>query len=252
MSQGDTLSANPYASFGASIADAPADARAAFIRKTYTHLAIAVYAFAALIWFYFTAFDLDAVLPQLFATTPWMPAIIFGGFMIVSWVANAWAQSSVSLTKQYAGLSLYVVAESLFMLPLLWYASKMSLQLTDGAAVGVIPAAGLLTVVMFGGLSAIAWFSGKDFSFMGAGLGIAGIGIFGLIIASLIFGMNLGVWFSVGMVVFASAYILYETSNVMRHYRPGQHVAASLALFASVALLFFYILRILIAISGRD
>jgi FtsH-binding integral membrane protein len=39
---------------------------------------------------------------------------------------------------------------------------------------------------------------------------------------------------------------------VLHHYRTDQYVAASLALFASVAILFWYILRIVIAFSGRD
>ncbi len=38
------------------------------------------------------------------------------------------------------------------------------------------------------------------------------------------------------MVVFASGYILYDTSNVLHHYRTEQYVAASLALFASVGI----------------
>jgi FtsH-binding integral membrane protein len=40
---------------------------------------------------------------------------------------------------------------------------------------------------------------------------------------------------------------LYDTSNVLHHYRIGQHVAASLALFASVALLFWYIVRLFLS-----
>ncbi|MEM9186420.1 MAG: Bax inhibitor-1 family protein [Planctomycetota bacterium] len=252
MSQGDYQSANPYASFGATVADSPADERTSFIRKTYTHLAVAIYAFAALEWFYFTAFDLDAVLPQVFGVTPWMPLIIFGGFMVVSWVANSWAQSSTSVTMQYAGLSLYVVAESIFFVPLLWIAEQQAgLRLGDGVSIGIIPAAGVITLAVFGGLTAFVWLSGKDFSFLGAGLGIASFAILGIIIASMVFGMSLGIWFSAAMILFASLYILYDTSNVMHRYRPGQHVAASLALFASVALLFWYVLRVLIELN-RD
>jgi len=52
------------------------------------------------------------------------------------------------------------------------------------------------------------------------------------------------------MVVFASAAILYSTSRVIHDYNPDQHVAASLSLFASVALLFWYVLRILISLSS--
>jgi FtsH-binding integral membrane protein len=48
------------------------------------------------------------------------------------------------------------------------------------------------------------------------------------------------------MIAFACGYILYDTSNVMLHYRTTQHVAAALALFASVMLLFWYVLRVLL------
>jgi FtsH-binding integral membrane protein len=46
------------------------------------------------------------------------------------------------------------------------------------------------------------------------------------------------------MIVLASGYILYDTSNVLHRYRTDQHVAAALALFASVAILFWYVLRL--------
>jgi FtsH-binding integral membrane protein len=44
---------------------------------------------------------------------------------------------------------------------------------------------------------------------------------------------------------------LYDTSNVLHRYRTEQYVAASLALFASVALLFWYILRLMMSMR-RD
>jgi FtsH-binding integral membrane protein len=65
-------------------------------------------------------------------------------------------------------------------------------------------------------------------------------------------GFSLGIFFMGAMVAFAAAYILYDTSNVMKHYRTDQHVAASLALFASVALMFWYMLQLLMSLSGRD
>jgi len=51
------------------------------------------------------------------------------------------------------------------------------------------------------------------------------------------------------MVAFAGSAILYQTSNVLQTFNTRQHVAAALTLFASVALLFWYILRIFS--SGR-
>ena len=64
--------------------------------------------------------------------------------------------------------------------------------------------------------------------------------------------LNLGTGFMMLMVLFAAGAILYDTSNVLHHYRTEQYVAASLALFASVGILFWYILQIVISLSGRD
>jgi FtsH-binding integral membrane protein len=53
------------------------------------------------------------------------------------------------------------------------------------------------------------------------------------------------------MVGFAMAAILYDTSQMMTQFSKDQYVAASLSLFASVALLFWYVLRIVMSMS-RD
>jgi FtsH-binding integral membrane protein len=62
----------------------------------------------------------------------------------------------------------------------------------------------------------------------------------------------MGMWFTVAMLLLAAGWILYDTSNVLHNYKIGQHVAASLALFASVALLFWYVLRLVMALQSRD
>ena len=72
---------------------------------------------------------------------------------------------------------------------------------------------------------------------------LAIVGIFG----SMIFGFHLGTWFSVAMIGFAGAAILYDTSNIMHHYPQDRYVAASMSLFASIAMMFFYILRLLMS-----
>jgi FtsH-binding integral membrane protein len=104
--------------------------------------------------------------------------------------------------------------------------------------------AGIMTLILFGALTTIVFITRTDFSFLGPILAIGGFLALGLIIGSIAFGFSLGSIFALVMVVFAAGAILYDTSNVLHHYRPGQHVAASLSLFASVALMFWYILRI--------
>jgi FtsH-binding integral membrane protein len=61
-----------------------------------------------------------------------------------------------------------------------------------------------------------------------------------------VFGFTLGTLFSVAMVALSGAAILFETSRVQREFPEDRYVAAALSLFASVAMMFWYILRIFI------
>ena len=88
---------------------------------------------------------------------------------------------------------------------------------------------------------------------LGIAVGVAALVALGAIVCSIVTGgFGLGVIFSALMIALACGYILYDTSNVLHHYRTDQYVAAALALFASVAVLFWYVLRIVISFSGRD
>jgi FtsH-binding integral membrane protein len=224
-------------------------ARAAFIRRTYAHLAGAILAFVALEFFFFQILPLqarDAVVQTLFGST-WSLLILMAAFVGAGWLAQAWAQSDASPGIQYLGLGLYVFLQAIIFIPILLVAAKIS---DDPAKPNLIATAGVMTLAMFGGLTAVVFITRKDYSFLGPILALASFIALGFIIAAIIFGFTLGLVFSFAMVALASAFILYDTSNVLHHYRTDQHVAAALALFASVAVLFFWILRILIALNG--
>ena len=221
-------------------ADAARDERAGFIRRTYGHLFAAVLLFIGLEAAFLSIEPLRDSLLNLIGGNWWLALIAFMG---VSWVAQKWAHNGASPTTQYVGLGLYTVAEALIFVPLLVMA-----QFQDP---NIIPMAGLITLVVFTGLTAAVFISGADFSFLRGALAIGMFASLGLIAASFFFGLSLGLWFSVGMIVLLSGYILYDTSNILHHYRTDQHVAASLALFASVATLFFYVVRLL-SILGDD
>jgi len=139
---------------------------------------------------------------------------------------------------QYIGLVLYVLAEAIIFLPLLFIAAYYTKD------PNIIPSAGLLTLTLFAGLTGTVFITRKDFSFMRGILTVGSFVALGVIVAAILFGFALGTLFSAAMVILAGGYILYYTSNIMRHYRTDQHVAASLALFAAVALMFWYILRL--------
>ncbi len=238
MNYADT-NTNTYQPWGQIAAHAEVDERVDFIRRTYVHLLAAILAFAGL----------EAVLLQtplggqmintIFGAGRFGGILFVGAFCLVSWVANSWAQNSTSKGMQYAGLSLYVVAEAFFFLPVLYYADS---KVFEGQH--IIESAGTVTILIFAGLTAIVFLTKKDFSFLGGILMLGGLAAFGLAICSMIFGFHLGIAYTIGMITLACGYILYDTSNVLHKYRIGQHVAAALALFASVALLFYYVLRL--------
>lgn len=92
----------------------------------------------------------------------------------------------------------------------------------------------------------------KNFAFLGPILNIGGLIALGVIVASMVFGFTLGLVFSGIMIAFAAAAVLYSTSNIIHEYHTEQHVAASLSLFSSVGLLFWYILQFLMSLMGDD
>ncbi|MDZ4816221.1 MAG: Bax inhibitor-1 family protein [Verrucomicrobiota bacterium] len=215
--------------------------RALFIRNTFIHLGLAIFGFIALEWALLQSVPAEVVF-SLVKGKMWLVVLV--AFMAVSWAANWMASHEFSPSIQYAGLALYVGIEAIIFLPILTIASKMSPLL--------IPAAGIITVVVTGLLMAIAFITKKDFSFLKVGIVVGGFVALGVIVASAFMGFQLGIWFSAIMILFASACVLFSLSNIIHQYRTTQHVAASLALFASIALLFWYILSFLMSLTSRD
>jgi hypothetical protein len=216
------------------------DARARFIVRTYNHLFLAILAFTAIEIALFMS-GMAGVIAQAIMSTSWLIAL--GGFVLVSWLARSWAHRSESLAMQYLGLGAMVVAQAIIFVPLLFVAQYY----TKG---GVIQSAAIVTMLGFAGLTAIAFVTRKDFSFLRGLLMWGGIAALVLIVASVLFGLNLGTFFSVAMVALAGAAVLYDTSNILHHFPEDRYVGAALELFSSIALMFWYILRIFI--GSRD
>ncbi len=216
------------------------DARATFITRTYNHLLAAIIGFVLVEMFFFTS-GLAEVMARAMLGVNWL--LILGGFVIMSWLATNAAQRSASLGTQYLALSGFVIAEAIIFVPMLYIANAY-------AGGGVIESAAMVTLLGFGALTAIAFWTRKDFSFLGALLRWVGIVALVAIVAAILFGFHLGTWFSVAMIGVAGAVILYDTSNVIHHFPEDRYVAAALTLFASVALMFWYVLRLFT--SSRD
>ena len=209
------------------------DARARFITRTYNHLLGAIVGFTLFEWILFSTGTAESIARSLLGVN-WL--LVLGGFMLVSWAASRAAMSSTSASTQYAALAGFVVAEGIIFVPLLYIANEV--------APGAIQSAALVTLLGFGGLTAVAMRTRKDFSFLGGLLRWGFVVALLAIVGGVVFGFELGTWFSVGMVAFAGAAILYDTSNVLHHYPEDRYVAGALQLFASVALMFWYVLRI--------
>jgi len=215
------------------VAELGAETRSNFIWRTYGHVAAAILLFAGIETYLF-----DSGLAQPLARTllgfNWL--LILGAFMVVGWLATHVAQSAQSKAAQYAALVGFVVAEAIIFVPLLAIAIAMQPGIVE-SAVGV-------TLLGTGGLTAVAFITRKDFSFLRSILVWGGVLALVGIVSAVLFGFELGTWFSVAMIGFAGVAVLYDTSNILHHYPEDRYVGAALALFASIALMFWYVLRL--------
>ncbi len=208
--------------------------RAIFYRKTYSHVALALLVFV--IVEYFLLQSETVVTFMLSLTQGYLWLLLLGGF----WLATNFAEKlahNLSRDMQYVGLFLYAIAEAIIFVPILYIAINYS-------SPDVLQQAATVTLFLFLGLSAVALFTKKDFSFLRSAITIGFFLAIGLIVAGIIFGFDLGLWFSVGMVVLASGTILFQTSKLKYEYQTDQYVGAAVGLFASFMLLFWYVLRI--------
>lgn len=212
---------------------ASVDERADFITKTYMHLFGAMIAFTLIEVFLFTS-GLAASIASALTGVSWL--VVLGGFMVVGWFASRTAMQAQSTASQYGALAAFVVAEAIIFVPLLYVAMAYDPDVINSAAI--------VTLLGFGALTGVAFTTRKDFSFLGGLLRWGFIVALILIVAGVLFGFQLGTFFSVAMIALAGGAILYDTSNVLHHYPTDRHVAASLSLFSSVALMFWYVLQL--------
>ena len=201
--------------------------RVTFFKKTYTHVAWAILAFIAVESLLIRIVPAEAIF--LMVSKRWVWLLILGGFWLGSMLAQKWSLAQ-ERKMQYLGLGFYIIIEAIIFLPLIYIALAFS-------EANVINQAAIITLALFAGLTAVV-------------LIVGGFVSLGLILAGALFGFNLGLWFSGGMVLLASGSILYQTYNLKSDtstFTTDKYVGAALLLFASVMLLFWYILQILIS-----
>ncbi|MEO0481613.1 MAG: Bax inhibitor-1 family protein [Planctomycetota bacterium] len=225
-------STNPYSMSGqVAAADAPVAERVKFLQRTYSWLLGGVLAFAAIL----AAWGQSETLQSMtgFIGGNWIIAmvVIFG----VSFFAHAVAEKTPLNMFAYGAV---VLVYGLLIGPIVAIISA-------GHGTGIITQASVITAVIFMGLTAYVFISGKDFSFM---RGFLTIGLVGLIITGVVsafMGGGIGIWYSYVAAALFSGYILYDTSRILHHYPTTAHVSAALVLFVDVVILFKHILIIL-------
>ncbi len=220
------------------VAQANEDVRSRFIVRTYNHLFGAIALFTLIEIVLFKTGLAEKIAGALMGVN-WL--FVLGGFMLVGWFSSRAAATSKSLSSQYFALVAFVAAEAIIFIPLLFIANAYSQQ-ADGS--NVIASAAGTTILGCAGLTVVAFITRKDFSFLRGFLMWGGIVALLLIVASALFGFYMGTWFSVAMIGFAGAAVLYDTSNVLHRYEEDRYVAASLQLFSSIALMFYYVLML--------
>jgi FtsH-binding integral membrane protein len=211
-----------------------------FLVKTYAHLFLGISLFFAFGYLLFTL-KVGILVSSLLSGT--LTAFIgFGLFILASTTAQSFAMRQSSKPIQYLALAIYAFVEAIFFSPLFLIAVATKL---------LIPAIGI-TAAIFGVLTAIVMITGKDFSFLKSILFYVGFAVFGVIILGFFFpALVTGIGFAAFMIVFAGAYILYDTSRVLRDMDKTNYIGASVSLLASFILLLWYVIRFLLAFSRR-
>lgn len=229
---------------GPAVAESLPATRVHFIRQVYTHVAgawLAFFLFEAIL----LALPITYTFTMLVLSIPYGWLGVLGIFMGVGWMARVLVNGGLTKPYQYLGLGVYVLAEAIIFAPLIIVAVSV-------AGPTLLLHALLLSAALFGGLTALVFVTRKDFSFLRSVLVVSGFVSLGLIVGSIAFGFNLGLWFSAAMIAVAGGAILYDTSRILHDHQPDEYVAAALELFASMALMLWYVIRLLMSFGRKD
>ena len=223
---------NQYVTFDDAVvaAQAPVDARVAFLRRTYGFLLAAIALFAGTLYFSgIPGSPVNEMAIGLWRTSPWLILVLlFGGAFAV----HALAETPIGAPIFFA----FAILEGFLFVPLIAYVAADQPQ--------VITQAALITAIVFTGLTAYVFKSGKDFAFLGGILWIVFFGMFAVAIIGMFSGFGIGIWYCyLGAALFAG-FILYDTSNILRRYPTTAHISAAMVLFVDVIMMFKYLIMI--------
>lgn len=203
--------------------------RVGFIRKVYA-------LFFAATLFAIGGAVLGISFPPLMRAAAQHPWIMF--FLMIGGVIAAQAVRHVPVVNLFA-LFAFTTLTGVIISPLLYIVGQTNPN--------SIVQAGILTVGIFGGLTAYVFLSNRDFSFL---RGMVTVGLIVVILAGLcnaLFVGSLGFSFAISIAVLLlfSGFVLYDTSNIIRRYPTNEYVAGALDLYLDAFNMFLALLRIL-------
>ena len=217
------------------------EAKVAFYKKTYAHVAGGVMAFYMIESLLLQSETIKSFFFSIMGNgISWL--LLLGAFMFITNYVEKTALKTADKNKQYLAYGIYILAEALIFVPLLGMVIDFVPNSNE-----LLTQASIVTLTLFGGLTAVVFVTKKDFSFLKSALTIGFFIAMGLIIAGSLFGFNMGLWFSVGMCVLAGGSILYQTSNLVHKYTNEQYIPAAIGLFASLMLLFWYVIQLFLS-----
>lgn len=211
------------------VAEASLSERLAFIRKVYS-------LFFASILFAIGGVMIGFMNPDLMIAVVENRLIVL--LLLIGGVIGAQAVRHVKGVNLVAFFA-FTTMTGVIISPLLFWASQVN--------PASIFQAGVLTVGIFGGLTAYVFITKKDFSFM---RGMLTVGLIIIVLASLTnvffvgsFGLQFAV--AIGALLLFSGFVLYDTSNIIRRYPTNEYIAGAMDLYLDAFNIFLALIRIL-------
>jgi modulator of FtsH protease len=215
-----------------------------FVQKTYGLLAFSLALCAGACWLAMDLLPIRVEGKRIYADFPiWILYALWGGTFVFGFIGNrarsGARQGEVSATGLLSLIGLVVCAGAMLSPTIAMY-GKLGMA-------NVVLAAAVTTAVVFTGLTAFVLLTGKNFSFMGGFLFAAGLAfaIAWLVGAFFIRSAEFQWWMSAAGALLFSAFILFDTSRVVREYGTSNLVVpAVIALFLDILNLFIMLLHL--------
>lgn len=222
---------------------ADAGSRLAFLRRVYGWM------FAAVVATIFGAgIAVKSGVAESMLTWSFLPRIL----LVLAWIGGMFLVQRVRHipTVNVVAFAGYALFTGFVLSTLIWFAMALAKTNGESGATYLLQAGGL-TLASFGGISAYAFFTKRDFSFLRGFLVVGSIVMLGaLVIGFFVESTAYQLAISIAGVLLFTGFILFDTQKVLKTYPDDEHVAGAMTLYLDFINLFVYILRIILIIAS--